>query len=79
MDLIDKIGEIVGLSREEVINNSHKIDEKLTYYCNPVRGGVQVVSDSDGNYLAATSSVGPDELIKEYKKGERVHNIFENE
>ena len=76
MDAIDYISEILKMSREETIKNSRAIEGGLTYYWNPVRGGVQLIIDENGDYLGAGSSVNFEQLLEEYKKGERVKNIF---
>ena len=76
MDIIEKVCGILSISREEAINNSKKIDDELTYYWSPVRGGGSLIVDDKGNYLAATSSVSFDRLLDEYRKGERVKSFF---
>lgn len=77
MELIDCVSKLLNLSKEETLKNSKKIDENLTYYWNPVRGGISLIVDNDGDYLAATSSVNFDELLKEFKTGNRNKNFFQ--
>ena len=60
------------------MKNSKKVDENLTHYWNPIRGGISLIVDNEGNYLAATSSVNFDELLEEFKKGNRNKNFFHN-
>ena len=76
MDIVEQVGKKLGLSREETVENSEAIEDGLTYYWNPVRGGASLIINEKGDYLAANSSVSLDRLLEEYKKGERVRNIF---
>ena len=77
MGIIDYVSELLKLSKEETEKNSKKIDDNLTYYWNPIRGGISVIVDNEGNYLAAISSVNFDELLKEFKNGEKNKNFFQ--
>ena len=52
------------------------IEDGLTYYWNPTRGGVGLIINEEGDYLVAGSSVSFEKLLEEYKNGERVKNIF---
>ena len=72
MDLIGCISKVLKISRDEVIENSKSLGSGLTYYWSPVRGGLSLIVDEKGDYLAARSSVGLDNLLEEYKKGEKV-------
>ena len=76
MDLIDKVGEMLHMSREEVEKNSEQIDENMTYFWQPERGGLSLVTDKDGNYLGATSGVNPEKLFEEFRNGRRAGNLF---
>ncbi|MBR2833986.1 MAG: hypothetical protein IKE75_06180 [Bacilli bacterium] len=78
MEIIDYASELLKLSKEETQKNSKKLDDNLTYYWNPVRGGISVIVDNKGNYLTAVSNVNFDELIEEFKKGDRNKNFFHN-
>ncbi len=77
MELIDYVSALLKLSKEETEKNCKKIDENLTYYWNPVRGGISLIVDNEGNYLAATSSVNFDDLLEEFKTGNRNKNFFQ--
>ena len=76
MDLIECISKVLKISRDEVIENSKSLGSGLTYYWSPVRGGLSLIVDEKGDYLAASSSVSLDNLLEEYKKGEKVKNLF---
>ena len=78
MEIIDYVCELLKLSKEDALKNSKKVDENLTCYWNPIRGGMSLIVDNEGNYLAATSSVNFDELLEEFKKGNRNKNFFHN-
>ena len=78
MEIIDYVCELLKISKEEAMKNNKKIEDNLTYYWNPNRGGASVIVDNDGNYLAAVSSVNFERLLEEYKKGERNKNFFQN-
>ena len=43
MEIIDYASELLKLSKEETQKNSKKLDDNLTYYWNPVRGGISVI------------------------------------
>ncbi len=77
MEIIDYVSEILEVSVEETKKNSKIIDDNLTYYWNPARGGVSVLVDNDGNYLTAVSSLSFEELIEKFKKGNRNKNFFQ--
>lgn len=74
--MIERISNIIKLNVEETKKYSKKIDDNLTYYWNPERGGVSLIVDNDGNYLAAVSSVNFDKLLDEFKKGTNNKNLF---
>ena len=78
MEIIDYVCELLKISKDEAIENNKKIEENLTYYWNPNRGGASVIVDNEGNYLAAVSSVNFERLLEEFKKGEKNKNFFKN-
>ena len=78
MEIIDYVCELLKISKDEAIENNKKIEENLTYYWNPDRGGASVIVDNEGNYLAAVSSVNFERLLEEFKKGEKNKNFFKN-
>ncbi len=78
MEIIDYVCELLKISKDEAIENNKKIEENLTYYWNPERGGASVIVDNEGNYLAAVSSVNFERLLEEFKKGEKNKNFFKN-
>ena len=77
MEIIDYVCELLKLSKEEALNNSKKVNESLTYYWNPIRGGISLIVDDEGNYLAATSSVNFDVLLNKFKAGDKNKNFFQ--
>ena len=76
MDIIDCIGGWLNLPKEEVTKNSKAIDENITYYWNPARGGNCLVTDKDGNYLMAKGFVTTEQIVDEYRKGRRTGNLL---
>ena len=78
MGIIDYVSELLKLSKEETEKNSKKIDDNLTYYWNPIRGGISVIVDNEGNYLAAVSSVNFEKLLETFKNGDKNKNFFQN-
>ena len=79
MDIIDYVSKTLDLSREEAIKNSKVIEDGLTYYWNPERGGGSIIVNEKGDYLAAVSGVNFNQHLEDYKKGERVKNFFSQE
>ena len=79
MEIIDYVSELLKMSKEETKKNSKKLENNLTYYWNPERGGISLIVDNEGNYLAAASSVNFDRLLEEFKKGDRNKNFFLNQ
>ena len=77
MEIIDCVCELLKLSKEDALKNSKKVDDNLTYYWNPVRGGISLIVDEKGNYLAAASTVNFDDLLNEFKTGDRNKNFFQ--
>ncbi len=77
MEIIDYVSKILELSKEDTLKNSKKIDNNLTYYWNPMRGGISLIVDDKGNYLAAVSCVNYDKLLKDFKNGQRNKNFFQ--
>lgn len=77
MEIIDYVCELLKLSKEEALNNSKKVNENLTYYWNPIRGGISLIVDDEGNYLAANSSVNFDVLLNKFKAGDKNKNFFQ--
>ena len=71
MDIVKCVSEVLGISESEVSNNYKVIDENLTYYWSNERGGISLIVDKEGNYLAATSSVNFERLLEEFKKGDK--------
>lgn len=78
MEILDYVSELLKQSKEETMEHSKKIEENLTYYWNPERGGASAIVDNDGNYLAAVSSVNFDRLLEEFKKGDKNKNFFQS-
>ena len=78
MEIIDYVSELLKLSKEEAEKNSKKIDDNLTYYWNPIRGGISVIVDNEGNYLTAISSVKFEKLLETFKNGDKNKNFFQN-
>ena len=77
----EKIAELLKVSVEELDNNSKKYEDlDATYYWNPIRGGNSLIISSDGSYLICPSSLGPNAVLEEFKKGKRngSTNIIDN-
>lgn len=72
---LEKVSELLKLTKEETIRNSKKIDEITTYYWNPNKGGVSVIVGENGNYLAAASSISFEKLLEEFQKGGKNRNF----
>ena len=79
MEIIDYLSELLKMSKEETKKNSKELENNLTYYWNPERGGISLIVDNEGNYLAAASSVNFDRLLEEFKKGDRNKNFFQKQ
>ena len=79
MEIIDYVSELLKMSKEETKKNSKELENNLTYYWNPERGGISLIVDNEGNYLAAASSVNFDRLLEEFKKGDRNKNFFQKQ
>ena len=71
MDIVKCVSEALGISESEASNNCKVVDENLTYYWSNERGGISLIVDKEGNYLAATSSVSFERLLEEFKKGDK--------
>ena len=75
-NILTKIAEILKTTVEEVEKNQKSLEEEhATYYWNPVRGGLAMIVDKNGDYLCATSSVNFDKLLTEFKSGHRNGNL----
>lgn len=72
---LEKVSELLKLTKEETIRNSKKIDEITTYYWNPNKGGVSIIVGENGNYLAAASSISFEKLLEEFQKGGKNRNF----
>ena len=67
-----KIADILKMSVEELESNSKRVDDlDAMYYWNPTRGGISMIISSNGEYLAATSSISFEKLLSEFKQGRR--------
>ena len=76
MEIIDYVSQLLKLSKDETEKNIKNLNDNLMYYWNPVRGGISVIVDNEGNYLAAVSSVSFDKLLEEFKKGNNNKKFF---
>lgn len=68
----EQISKILGITIDELKIHSKKIDEgNATYYWNENKGGLQMLVDANGQYLASTSAVTFDKLLEEFNNGKR--------
>ena len=68
---IDKIAELLQLSIEDLQKYKNVIDNELTYYWNPKRGGLHLILNTNGEKLEATSQISFDRLLTDFKNGKR--------
>lgn len=68
----EQISKILGITIDELKIHSKKIDESnATYYWNENKGGLQIIVDANGQYLASTSAITFDKLLEEFNSGKR--------
>lgn len=72
----EKIIEIAAKAMKVTLEESKKHYKKIEdidayYFWNPVRGGIAVIVDSNGEKLAASSAVNFDKHLEEFKRGRR--------
>ena len=71
-DKLSQIAEKLGLNMEQVQENRRAIEElDAVYFWSSEKGGISMIVDINGKYLAATSSVNYEELLEKFKNGER--------
>lgn len=68
---LDQIAKLLQLSLEDLQKHKKVIDNELTYYWNPKRGGLHLIVDSAGEKLAATSQISFERLLTDFKDGKR--------
>lgn len=67
-----EIEKILELSSSELKKNSKPLDDiNATYYWNPAKGGLSIIVSSNGEYLCASSGIGFERLLEEFKSGRR--------
>lgn len=70
MNKVDKAAELLKVSKEVVEKNQKQLGGGTCFW-NPIRGGGSVIIADDGSFLFGSSSVSPQELEEEFKKGRR--------
>lgn len=78
--IIEDVSKTLNMSVEDVKKHSKEVPEIDGYYFwQPVRGGVSIIINKDGEKLCATSSVNFEEHLKAFKEGKRDKmSIIEN-
>ncbi len=74
-----KVSKLLNLTLSETVENSKKLNDTTTYYCNPIGGGISLIADVNGNYLIATSNISFEKLLEEFQKGDRNRNFDTDE
>lgn len=70
--IIELAATVMKTSVEDAKVHSKEIPEIAAYYFwNPIRGGISVIINSDGEKLAATSSVNYEKHLKAFIDGKR--------
>lgn len=70
--IVEIAAKAIKVSLEEAESHCKEINDIDAYYFwNPARGGLSVIVNSNGEKLAATSSVNFDRHLEEFKKGRR--------
>lgn len=64
--------QVLKISQEEAKNQSQIMEDiDACYYWNTQRGGLHVIIKSNGEKLAASSSISYEKLLKAFKDGKR--------
>ena len=72
VEIINIAAEALGMSVDDLQEHSKEIPEIDAYYFwNPIRGGLAVIVKSNGEKLAATSSVSYEAHLKAFIDGRR--------
>lgn len=70
--IVEIAASVLKLTTEETIKHYKEIPEENAYYFwNPVRGGLSVIVNSNGEKLGATSSVPYKKHLNAFKEGKR--------
>lgn len=70
--IIEDVAKKLHMSVEDVKRHSKEVPEIDGYYFwQPVRGGIAVLVDKNGEKLGATSSVSFEKHLKAFKEGKR--------
>lgn len=71
-EIIEKAAAKIKVSEDEAIKYFKDVPEINGYYFwNPIRGGLSVLINFDGEMLAATSSVAFDRHVEAFLNGKR--------
>lgn len=71
-NIVELAAMVMKTSIEDAKIHSKEIPEIGAYYFwNPVRGGISIIINSDGEKLAATSSVNYEKHLKAFIDGKR--------
>lgn len=70
--ILKTAAEVLNISLNEALTNYEEIaDEKLHYFWNPIRGGVSLIINDEGEKLAASSSISFEQHLQAFKNGRR--------
>lgn len=70
--IIEDVAKKFNMSVEDVKKHSKEVPEIDGYYFwQPVRGGIAVLVDKNGEKLGATSSISFEKHLKAFKEGKR--------
>lgn len=71
-EIVSIAANVLKISVEDAIKNSKEIPEyNLMYFWNPIRGGLSVIVNQDGEKLAAASAVNLEKHLQAFLDGKR--------
>lgn len=71
-EIVSIAASVLKISVEDALRNSKEIPNyNLMYFWNPIRGGLSVIINKEGEKLVATSSVNFEKHLKAFLDGKR--------
>lgn len=71
-EVLKMVSDVLGVDEMVLEDNSKMLDEiNAMYYWNPVRGGLAIIVDNNGEKLVATSSVSFEKHYNDFCAGKR--------